>query len=173
MHLFGELGDPNIGSVFYDLDQPRFGNVTLSDDLYRLFIRAKIVKNSTRVTPDDIMGFANFIFETTGSVIQNEGDAAYTLLIGRELTAFERSLLSYVDQTNNYRGYLVPKPVGVRVNYGDYDIDSFFGFSDTPNAKGFGELLVTGGYGLAYGQSYGQSAYELAEGVGGKFANIY
>lgn len=169
---FGDFFDPDVGAVFYDSNNPRFGNVTLTDDAYRIFIKAKIVKNSTHATPEQVMDFANFIFNTTGSTIQGEGGAAYTLLIGKELTSFERSLLRYVNRTNNYTSYLLPKPLGVRVNYGDYDVESFFGFAGVPNTKGFGDLQTTGGYGYGYGLNYGQATYELSD-VGGKFANLF
>ncbi len=170
---FGDANNPNVGAVFYDLNNPRYGNITLTDDVYRLFIRAKIVKNTTRVTPEEIIDFANFIFQTTGSTIQSEGGAAYTLLIGKELSSFERSLLRYINKTDNYTSYLVPKPIGVRVNYGDYSSEAFFAFQGVPNAKGFGELRVTGGYGIGYGKNYGQAIYEEIDVGGGKLANLY
>ena len=50
--------------VFFSSGQSTKGNIVLSDDMYRLFIRAKIAKNVTRATPEDIMSFCNFIFES-------------------------------------------------------------------------------------------------------------
>lgn len=170
---FGDLVDPTIGSVFYDSKNARFGNITLTDEVYRIFIKAKIAKNVTRATPEDIMNFANFIFSTTGSTIQLEGGAQYTLMIGKELSSFERSLLRYINKTPGYTSYLIPKPIGVGVNYGNYDQENFFGFADVPNAKGFGEIIVTAGYGMFYGYNYGQSLYEEVDVGGGKFATLF
>lgn len=182
---FGDVDYPQVGSIFYDSNNPRFGNITLDDDTYRIFIRAKIAKNVTRVTPEDIMSFANSIFSTTGSTIQDEGFAAYTLLIGKELSSFERSLLRYVNKTNNYTSYLVPKPIGVRVNYGNYDQENFFGFAGVPNAKGFGEYrLVAGGEeaiadgtffadGTLIADGFTPRVYEINPDVGGKFAETF
>jgi hypothetical protein len=169
---FGDFYDPSVGAVFYDANNPRFGNITLTDEVYRIFIKAKIAKNSTHATPEQVMEFANFIFSTSGSTIQNEGSAAYTLLVGKELTSFERSLLTYIQKTDSYNAYLLPQPLGVRVNYGNFDYDSFFGFQGVPNAKGFGNytFLLADGSQVADGtQLAGPS---LQEGVGGKFASF-
>ncbi|MNR37224.1 hypothetical protein D3C85_1552240 [compost metagenome] len=51
--------------------------------------------------------------------------------------------------------------MGVRINYGEFDGDGFFGFADVPNAKGFGDLSGTYGYGLGYGLKYGDSDFGL------------
>lgn len=114
--------------------------VVLDDDSYRLFIRAKIAKNSTRATPEDTMRFANLIFQTTGSTVQDEGAAAYTLMIGKELTEFEQALVNYISTSGGYPVRMLPKPIGVRVNYGMFDPDNFFAFEGVKGAKGYGSL---------------------------------
>lgn len=121
--------------------------VTLDDDSYRLFIRAKIAKNSTRATPEDTMRFANLIFQTTGSTIQNEGFASYTLMIGKELTEFEQALVNYISTAGSYPVRMLPKPIGVRVKYGMFDPDNFFAFDGVKGARGYGSLedLSVGG----------------------------
>jgi len=169
---FGDFYDPSVGAVFYDANNPRFGNITLTDDIYRIFIKAKIAKNSTHATPEQVMDFANFIFSTSGSTIQSEGGAAYTLLVGKELSSFERSLLTYIQKTDSYNAYLLPQPLGIRVNYGNFDFDSFFGFQGVPNAKGFGNytFLLADGSQVADGTHL--AGPSLQEGVGGKFASF-
>ena len=169
---FGTLGDPSVGGIFYDANNPRFGNVELNDDLYRLLIKAKIAKNVTRATPEDVMRFANFIFSANGSTIQDEGGAAFLLMVGRQLSATERSLLTYVDKTSEYNSYLLPKPVGVRVSFGNFDYNNFFAFSEVPNAKGFGsfkEQYYDGTYTYSGELNY---LPQMKEGVGGKFASL-
>jgi len=146
--------------------------VELNDDLYRLLIKAKIAKNVTRATPEDIMRFANFVFNTEGSTIQDEGGAAFRLMVGRQLSAIERSLLTYVDKTSEYNSYLLPKPVGVRVSFGNFDYNNFFAFSEVPNAKGFGsfeEQYYDGTYTYSGELNYLPA---MKEGVGGKFASL-
>ena len=137
---FGSMFDPSLGALFYDANNPRYGNIELTDEMYRLLIKAKIAKNITRATPEDVMRFSNFVFNTTYSTIQQEGAAAYTLYIGRQLSAMERSLLTYVDERSEYNSYLLPKPIGVRVSFGQFDATSFFAFSEVPGARGFGRL---------------------------------
>jgi hypothetical protein len=114
--------------------------IILDDDTYRIFIKSKIAKNITRATPEDIMANANLIFDTTGSTLQGEGNAAYTLLIGRILTPTEQALLNYVIQEDGYVTRLIPKPAGVRVDYGSFIPDNFFGYQGAPNVKGYGDL---------------------------------
>lgn len=138
----GDAFDSSIGAVFFSSGQSTKGNIVLSDDMYRLFIRAKIAKNVTRATPEDIMSFCNFIFETSGSTVQDEGNAAFRLYIGKELGTLETALLRYIRRTASYESALLPKPIGVRVNYGSFDYNSFFAFAGVPNAKGFGTLDV-------------------------------
>lgn len=169
---FGNLYDPSVGAIFWDNTKPRFGNITLSDDIYRIFIKAKIAKNSTHATPEEVMDFTNFIFSTTGSTIQYEGKAAYTLFVGKLLTSFERSLLNYKQVTDSYTANLLPQPLGVKVNYGNFDVSNFFGFLEYPGAKGFGTYtyaLYDGTYNYDGTLKYGP---QLLAGVGGTFASL-
>lgn len=126
------------GLIYGDNPEPQ--TVLLDDDSYRLFIRAKIAKNSTRATPEDTMRFANLIFQTTGSTVQDEGAASYTLMIGKELTEFEQALVNYISTSGGYPVRMLPKPIGVRVNYGMFDPESFFAFEGVEGGKGYGSL---------------------------------
>lgn len=140
---FGSLNDPSIGSVWWDGAASRFGNITLSDDLYRLLIKAKIAKNVTRATPEDLMNFSNFIFNTKGSNIVEEGAAKFRLMIGKELTRREVALLKYVNTTASYKSRFFPKPAGVGIGFGSFDYNQFFAFQGVPNAKGYGAFAYT------------------------------
>ena len=131
-----------VGTILYSAGQPTTGNVILSDDLYRMFIKAKIAKNVTSATPEDIMRFANFIFGTSGSTIQEEGGASFRLYIGKVIGTMERALLRYIRRTASYESTLLPKPIGVKMNYGSFDYNRFFAFDGVPNAKGFGSFDV-------------------------------
>src|ERR1043165_731025 len=46
----GDLNLPTTGGIFYGYGTDLGGNIRLDDDTYRLFIRAKIYKNSTTST---------------------------------------------------------------------------------------------------------------------------
>lgn len=198
---FGELGDTSYGAPFAEYGKPLGGNVELNDDTYRLFIKAKIYKNSTASTPEEFIRLMNLLFNAPTTYVYEQGNANLVVLIGRELTYQEKQLLNYKDESGDYVSRLIPKTVGVGIGFGEFDADQFFGFQDTPNAKGFGELYGTYGYGLGYGLKYGDSDYgyittwdslydgseeydggstfsatpTLIEGtsIGGKFASLY
>lgn len=196
---FGELETPSLGSRWYDFGQPTGGNILLDDPTYRLFIKAKILKNTTNSTPEEFIAFMNFMFGTSSTLYIDEGDASYTVLFGRELSVFEKALLNYVSTSQGYPSRLIPKTVGVRVNFGSFISGNYFGFQGAPGAKGFGDnpRIYNGGYGSVYGQAYGQSSNEETNtydgsltydgswtytgvrettpdlGVGGIFANLF
>ncbi len=168
---FGEFGSTNIGSKFYDFGSQLGGNVLLDDDTYRLFIKAKILKNHTSSTPEEFLTFVNFLFGTTTTAVLAEGQAEYTVLFGRELSTFEQVLLNYVSNAQGYPSRLIPKTVGVKINFGYFNTNNYFGFQGAPGAKGFGEFTGTFGYGLGYGVGYGDSDFSQAN--GGTFATLF
>lgn len=167
----GTTQDVTIGGLFYSFGTPFGGNVNLDDETYRKFIKAKIFKNITSSTPEEFITVVNTIFDLPIS-ITSEGDAQVTLMFGRILTAFERALLNYVSTSQGYPSRLIPKTVGVRINYGEFDGNNYFGFQGAPGAKGFGEFTGTYGYGLGWGLEYGDSDFVLS-GDGGIFATLY
>ena len=156
---FGDLENSVVGSKFYNLNDPLGGNVLFDDETYRLFIKTKILKNRTASTPEEFLSFVNFLFGTDTTAILSEGQAEYTILFGRVLSPFEQTLLNYVSTAQGYPSRLIPKTVGVRVNYGYFESGNYFGFQGAPGAKGFGDDPRTfdGGYGSVYGQAYGES----------------
>src|SRR4030067_581042 len=137
---FGDFGNPTVGSKFYNFGTPLGGNVLLDDETYRIFIKAKILKNTTASTPEEFITFINFLFGTATTVILAEGNAEYTILFGRELSTFEQVLLNYVSNSQGFPSRLIPKTVGVRINFGYFLDDNYFGFQGAPGAKGFGDL---------------------------------
>lgn len=167
---FGDFGNPVVGSRFYDFGTPLGGNVLLDDPTYRLFIKAKILKNNTRCTPEEFLQFINILFGTTQTAIIEGPEAQFTVFIGRPLSSFEQALLNYVSTSQGYESRLIPKPVGVGIGFGTFEAGNYFGFQGAPGAKGFGDLDGTFGYGLGYGLGYGDSDY--SPGDGGIFAQL-
>ena len=168
---FGDLGNNLVGSRFLDFGSPVGGNISLDDETYRLFIRAKIYKNTTRSTPEEFIEVINLIFGTTGTFLSENGNANATVFFSRPLSDIEKGLLSYINSTDGYPSRLIPKTVGVGVGYGEYQSDNFFGFEGVPGAKGFADINGTYGYGLGYGLKYGQS--DTTNFGGGYFATLY
>jgi len=119
----GTLGDPTVGSIFYSLGGVIGGNIELDDETYRLFIRAKILKNTTSSTSEEFIRSINLIFGDS-AVIAIEDTVGQSgnvmVLFGRPLTDFERGLLNYTDSSSGYPSGLIPKTIGVNIVYGEY-----------------------------------------------------
>lgn len=129
---FGSVSDPTLGDKFRAIGQPITGNRELSDEEYRIWIRARIAKNRTSSTPEDIISQLQLIFGTT-QILFIDGNTEYNVSIGRLLTGDEKSILLNFD--------IIPKTAGVRANYvTQYDDSNFFSFSGIPGSNGFGSL---------------------------------
>jgi len=108
---FGSLTEPGEGGRLKSRLESSTAVRVLTDEEYRVFIRAKIKSNNTTVTPDEIAEIINFIFGTTFTyILENpDGDIAkYRAFINKQLTAGDQLLLS---------SGIVPKPCGVTVEY--------------------------------------------------------
>lgn len=155
---FGDLRQENFGGYFYSLGDSVGGNIRLNDDLYRLFIRAKIFKNSFRATPEEFITAINYIFQTPITAISHDGEGVAIVFFGRELSTLEKTLINYIFSGENYPVRLLPKTVGVRLEFGEFRPGDYFGFQESPGAKGFGSFASgVGGYGKDYGMNYGSS----------------
>ena len=120
---YGNLTDPTIGAKWWSLGKPLGGNVLLDDNTYRIFIRAKILKNTTASTSEDFIKAINLIFgvESTIAIEDTSTEPATVMvLFNRPLTDFEKALLYYVDNSGGYPSRLIPKTVGVRLIFGEY-----------------------------------------------------
>ena len=127
---FGDINNAFVGSPFASIDTILTGNRTLTDSEYRLFIKARIVKNISNSTPEDIISQYKYLFDA-GQIIFEDGDTEHTVSIGKKLTPNDRALLDNTD--------IISKTAGVRVNYkASYDYNRFFGFKGVENSKGFG-----------------------------------
>lgn len=142
---YGDINDKRKGGYFWDINQPLSGTTILTDDQYRLFIKAKIIKNVTRATPEDIIKFVQFVFGARRVQVSiDEGAEQAVVLVSDDLNDFEIALLTYfVDDL--YRSYFVPKTLGVGIVFGIIPITEYFAFAGTPDAYGYGSInAVTG-----------------------------
>lgn len=129
---FGTLEDVGVGGRFRFVEEPTTGIRQLTDDEYRKFIRARISRNSTSSTPEDIIEQIRFIFDSP-LVLFVDGNTRYEVSIGRILTLNEKSILSDTD--------IIPKTAGVLASYvTEFDSSNFFGFQGVPNSAGLGSL---------------------------------
>ena len=135
---FGDINDITVGGRFRSVDEPTTGNRSLTDTEYRLYIKARIIKNSISPTSQSLSNFIKFLFDVD-QVIIVDGKMNYSVYIGRILDPNEKAFLVNTD--------LVPKVAAVGVTYIDYDGNNSFAFTGVPGGKGFGDInnLATGG----------------------------
>lgn len=172
---YGDLGDASIGGRWRSVGERLAGNVTLEDDEYRLFIRSKIVRNTTLATPEDTILSTEYILQSDGiELVEGPGPAMFSINIGKILTEFEKALLKY-SYTDQVERTLIIKPAGVRIDHiMSYDPDSYFGFQGVPGVRGYGDILEVARYGT--GEDGAEFDYIDPDSttlqVGGKFAEI-
>ena len=128
---FGSVANPSLGGRFRSKDESTTGNRKLTDNEYRLYIRARIIKNSIIPTLPETLSFFKFLFEAD-EIIITDSRMHYTVQIGRILSPNEKAFLENTD--------LVPKVAGVGVGYQEYEADSAFAFKGIPTSKGFGSI---------------------------------
>lgn len=140
----GDYNSPSIGSPFWTYNDPKSGFTTMTDSDYKFFIRAKIVANNTKATPEEFIQYIKFVFNAPLVQIQ-EGDGHVVVGVGRKLSDYEKALIAYTPPYGQMG--LIVKPAGVRVDFQDFPTD-FFSFQGVPGGKGLGNLGDTsvGGY---------------------------
>ncbi len=128
---FGDLNDSSIGARFISLGEDETESVLLSDQEYRLFLRARIAKNNTSARPEDMIEQLKLLF-SIDDVEYNEGLMTISLGVGKILDAFEIYIIENYD--------LFPKPAGVRIAYVyNYTSGDVFAFAGT-SGQGFGDV---------------------------------
>ena len=128
---YGEEGNAALGARFFNEGDPISGTSILPDEEYRLVIKARIVRNQSRNSSADFYAAIQYLFGVP-SVLQDLGDMAIDVSIGKILTETEKAIIKNLD--------ILPRPAGVRIrSLAYYDSTGYFGFDDQPNAKTFGE----------------------------------
>lgn len=131
-----EFGDDSAMFSALTIDQ----DATLSDDLYRLVIRAKIVKNNGDATIENILAGMNFLLPGAEVLRVTDGeDMSFSIEFYGQITNLERYALLNAG--------LVPKPQGVRFN----------GFLEGYNLSEFGDIDA----------EFGDTSAEFAGFIGG------
>lgn len=127
---FGDDANPNFGSRFKSISEAS-GNARIPEDPeYRLLIRARIARNSSKGTIEDIIQAVAYLVTAPEIRLQETGEASLSIGIGRPLTNNEKSLI----RTSN----LIPKPAGVTLtDLYDYEAGASFGFVGAEGALGF------------------------------------
>lgn len=174
---YGSATDSSVGGYWWDLTKPLAGNITLSDEQYRIFIKAKIMKNVTRATPEDVIKFIKFVFDIKNVYISLDSEAHALIFVSDDISLFEKVLLRYFTE-GKFKSYFIPKTIGVRYDFGQFDPDNFFAYYGVPGAKGYGQMK---GVGYLRNGTYrrngtirrdGGGGYVVDPTVGGKYAGI-
>lgn len=170
---FGTLSNTAIGGYFASITDGQEGTV-MDDDIYRLFIKSRILYNSSRCTIPEMLEALDILIGEDFGFITQQKNARITINIGKTLSPLEKYI---IKGTNTKRG-LIPIPIGVAVDFVNYRKGKAFGFLGHPEALGFGTLEETvttsGGYGEDYGQSYGKLTPSSQPNLtGGYFASLF
>lgn len=112
--VFGEEGIPNIGSRFFEEGETIFSTTLLQDVEYRLILKARIVKNNSACTPEDIISGMRYIFGVPDIKYSDINTPGYTgpkmsfsLSVGRPIFAFEQAIITVLD--------ILPRPAGCNI----------------------------------------------------------
>lgn len=137
---FGEEGVMGIGSRFREERESTTATSFLADPEYRLLIRAKIVKNHSRGTIEDILNGLSYLFginQNVRAVVVDNADMSISVALGRQLTFVEQAVVKGLD--------ILPRPAGVRIQqYAYFNGDGYLGFEGQPGAVPFAEEGYTG-----------------------------
>lgn len=133
---FGSLTDAQAGSVFWSQGTPLSGTRTPTDEEYRLLLKAKIIKNTTRSTPEDTIQAFKFLFTTGQATIDEYAPARVRIGIGKLLSPLEKGLLFEFEGT----GGLLPKTAGVQYEFLEFQSTRVFALEGYPSAYGVGDL---------------------------------
>lgn len=125
---FGDANNTEIGGNFLDFGSSQ---QPIGDDLYRLLIKAKIIRNQTAMTVDDTLRLITFTLGIETEVryfLPENLKPRYD--IGKLLTPFEEDLLDDF-----------PVLIGIdSVEYHSYDGGNTFSFLDDATGLGFGDI---------------------------------
>ena len=133
---YGSTTDPTVGGQWYSLNAPIGVSREPSDDEYRIILKAKIIKNRTLATPEDVIEAYKFLFGVGQVIIEETSPANVRIGIGKILTNVERGLLFDLGGA----GTLLPKPVGVNYTYTEFQAGRVFATEGFPGGQGTGDL---------------------------------
>lgn len=102
---------------------------TLGDESYRMLIRAKIFKNTSICTPEQIIAACAFVYGADSIIYHEVGNAKIRIAIGKDLTEEQKALSNALN--------LIPKPGGVGIEVKSTFSGNVFGFKHQ-GFKGFG-----------------------------------
>lgn len=132
----GTVTDSSKGYPLYSITNESTSDYRyIDDETYRLFIRSKILKNVSGVSPEEIIEFFNFLFQADQTLITEQYPAKCTIRIGKILSYQEDQFLAYSVMNEGYTDRLFPKPVGVEFEF-EQALSPFFLFDGSAAYNG-------------------------------------
>lgn len=142
---YGTTLNTTDGGYYYGLEEELRGTLNLTDEQYRIFIKAKILKNVTSSTPEDVIAFLKYVLGVSSVFITSDSIEYGTVInVSDDLDQFRFNILQNIDK-EPFKSYFFPKTLGVGIQFSTIPVGGFFGFYATPNAKGYGSLGSSGG----------------------------
>ena len=116
---FGSVSDPSLGSRFRSINEPAAAGLTLEDPEYRAMLKAKIHRNMTSATPEDVIAAIRAVLPDAPDVIiaEGPGSAEATATVQRALSTEEQAILTSSGGPNGDVP-VIPRPVGVSLTIG-------------------------------------------------------
>lgn len=109
----------------------------ISNDLYRILLKAKIVKNNGDASVDNIIEALSYVLSFDKITINDNEDMSFDVTIYSTLLSVQRFALNTFD--------VIPKPQGVRFN----------GFIEQPSVTFWGGSYNWGAQSAQFGQYFG------------------
>jgi hypothetical protein len=136
---YGDENNPNVGARYRSSSEGLGGDRTLSDAEYRLFIRARILKNYSVSTPESIIESVKFILNAE-PIKLTEGVMSLDIEIASPVDVNDLNLVATYD--------ILPRPTGVEISSitaaplsitisgtGDTSVDSEFPYLLIENSR--------------------------------------
>ncbi len=146
---FSTTANPAIGGYWYSSGQATGGSVRLADAQYRIFIRAKIKRNTTPAYVEDVVDMLEYIFGLRVFILQNEG-GTLTMRSNRRLSLFERACFDRVEENG---AYFIPRPLGCKLVLQEPETNGTLGFLGTVGALGMVSLYSVNPSGGVFGSA--------------------
>lgn len=134
--FFGFEGQPNalgFGQArFRSAEESYLSSSILSDEEYRLVLKAKVFKNCSLTYAEDTINSLQFLFDTDKIILSEIGNAKFIVAVGRLLTTNEIIMIKALD--------LYVRAGGVGCEFmTHFDYGKTFGFANQKGAVGFGQ----------------------------------
>lgn len=104
---FGELTNPTIGGIWFNLSDLTSSTTTLTDAQYTAVLQALVIRNQSQGTAADLAMALNDITGVFGSHIINDTGTLVVNLYVQSASLVQQSLIEYLD--------ILPRPAGVAI----------------------------------------------------------